>query len=377
MFSLFLLYCLLAFIIHLLVRHFFKKRNFVDIPDGVKKKHKNEITISGGLSFGICFALFFSCSFLLIFYDLTSFFKIELPLEGFGALGSFPYVSFFWLLFLSLVLLAICLIDDLIDLPVWIRLFAQVSCTILMIQFGDMNLLNLGAIFGGNVVILPNYLGFIFTIFCVVGIINAFNWIDGIDGFFSFQVILALIGLSAMGAAGFTLAHFSFLAALLPYSLMNIGLLGNKFKVFIGDHGAMMIGFFLACSFILLTQDPVNADESKAHPVNALWCVGLVLLNAFRVIWKRLIKKMSIFNSDREHIHHYFLDLGFSSKATLFIVCSISLVISAIGAIINYLDLPEWFSLMAFVSILFFWAFISRYASSIIKPPRESLQSSK
>jgi UDP-GlcNAc:undecaprenyl-phosphate GlcNAc-1-phosphate transferase len=246
-----------------------------------------------------------------------------------------------------------------------------------MIQFGDMNLLNLGAIFGGNVVILPNYLGFIFTIFCVVGIINAFNWIDGIDGFFSFQVILALIGLSAMGAAGFTLAHFSFLAALLPYSLMNIGLLGNKFKVFIGDHGAMMIGFFLACSFILLTQDQVNADESKAHPVNALWCVGLVLLNAFRVIWKRLIKKISIFNSDREHIHHYFLDLGFSSKATLFIVCSISLVISAIGAIINYLDLPEWFSLMAFVSILFFWAFISRYASSIIKPPRESLQSSK
>jgi UDP-N-acetylmuramyl pentapeptide phosphotransferase/UDP-N-acetylglucosamine-1-phosphate transferase len=144
MFSLFLLYCLLAFIIHLLVRHFFKKRNFVDIPDGVKKKHKNEITISGGLSFGICFALFFSCSFLLIFYDLTSFFKIELPLEGFGALGSFPYVSFFWLLFLSLVLLAICLIDDLINLPVWIRLFAQISCTILMIQFGDMNLLNLG-----------------------------------------------------------------------------------------------------------------------------------------------------------------------------------------------------------------------------------------
>ena len=376
MFSIFLLYFLVAFIIHLLVRHFFKKRNFVDIPDGIKKKHKDEIPISGGLSFGICFALFFSCSYLLVFYDLTSLFGFDLPSEGFGSLG-FPYVSFFWLLFLSLVLLAICLIDDLITLPVWIRLFSQISCAILVIQLGNINLLNLGAIFGGNDIVFPNYIAFIFTVFCIVGITNAFNWIDGIDGFFSFQVILALIGLSIMGKAGFTLAHYSLLAALLPYSLMNIGLLGKKFKVFIGDHGAMMIGFFLACSFILVTQYSLNTNELGGRPVNALWCVGLVLLNAFRVIWKRSIKKLSIFNSDREHIHHYFLDLGYSDNVTLAIVCLISLAIASLGGIIYFLGLPEWFSLMAFVSILFFWAFLSKYASSISKSQQESLQSSK
>ena len=376
MFSIFLLYFLVAFIIHLLVRHFFKKRNFVDIPDGVKKKHKDEIPISGGLSFGICFALFFSCSYLLVFYDLTSLFGFDLPSGGFGSL-EFPYVSFFWLLFLSLVLLAICLIDDLITLPVWIRLFSQISCAILVIQLGNINLLNLGGIFGGNDIVLPNYIAFIFTVFCIVGITNAFNWIDGIDGFFSFQVILALIGLSIMGKAGFTLAHYSLLAALLPYSLMNIGLLGKKFKVFIGDHGAMMIGFFLACSFILVTQYSLNTNELGGRPVNALWCVGLVLLNAFRVIWKRSIKKLSIFNSDREHIHHYFLDLGYSDNVTLAIVCLISLAIASLGGIIYFLGLPEWFSLMAFVSILFFWAFLSKYASSISKSQQESLQSSK
>ena len=103
----------------------------------------------------------------------------------------------------------ICLIDDLITLPVWVRLFAQVSCT------------NLGAIFGGNDLVLPSYLAFLFTIFCVVGITNAFNWIDGIDGFFSFQVLLALVGLIIIGRGGFTLAHLSLLAALLPYSIMH------------------------------------------------------------------------------------------------------------------------------------------------------------
>ena len=376
MFSLFLLYSLLGFIIHLLIRHFFKKRNFVDVPDGFKKKHESSVPISGGLSFGICFSLFFSGSFLLSFFNFTPYFDIQIPAEGFGSLESFPYVSFFWLLFLSLVLLMICLIDDLISLPVWVRLFSQVSCTILMIQLANMNLINLGAIFGGNDLILPNYLAFLFTIFCVVGITNAFNWIDGIDGFFSFQVLIALIGLAIIGRAGFTLAHLSLLAALLPYSLMNLGLFGKKFKVFIGDHGAMMIGFFLACSFIFLTQDPLNEYESHARPVEALWCVGLVLLNAFRVIWKRFIKKLSIFSSDREHIHHYFLDQGYSNRQTLLIVCFISFSISAFGLLLFFLNAPEWLSLLIFMSILIIWSWISKIASQKTKI-LESPQSSK
>ena len=372
----FLLFSLLGFIIHLLVRHFFKKRNFVDIPDGFKKKHESAVPISGGLSFAICFTLFFSCSFLLSFFNLIPYFDIQIPAEGFGSLNSFPYVSFFWLLFLSLVLLMICLIDDLINLPVWVRLFSQVSCTILMIQLANMNLINLGAIFGGNDLILPNYLAFLFTIFCVVGITNAFNWIDGIDGFFSFQVLLALIGLAIIGRAGFTLAHLSLLAALLPYSLMNLGLFGRKFKVFIGDHGAMMIGFFLACSFIFLTQDPLNEYESHARPVEALWCVGLVLLNAFRVIWKRFIKNLSIFSSDREHIHHYFLDQGYSNRKTLLIVCAISFSISAFGLLLFFLNTPEWLSLLIFMSILIIWSWASNFASRKTKI-LESPQSSK
>ena len=67
MFSLFLLFLLVGFIIHLLFRHFFKKRNFVDAPDGVKKQHEMTVPISGGLSFGLSYYLFvFVC--LLIFY---------------------------------------------------------------------------------------------------------------------------------------------------------------------------------------------------------------------------------------------------------------------------------------------------------------------
>ena len=47
MFSFFLLFLLVGFIIHLLIRHFFKKRNFVDSPDGIKKQHEIAVPISG------------------------------------------------------------------------------------------------------------------------------------------------------------------------------------------------------------------------------------------------------------------------------------------------------------------------------------------
>ena len=374
MFSLFLLYILIGFIIHLLVRHYFKKKNFVDAPDGIKKKHKFAVPISGGLSFGICWTLFFLVTYIIFYNGLGSIFGIELARNGDVSNYAFPLYAL--LTFLSLVMLSICLIDDLIDLPVWVRLFTQISCAVLMIELGGMNLLNLGALFGFEDIVLSYYLGFVFTIFCVVGITNAFNWIDGIDGFFSFQVFLACIGISLI-SNNFSLALMAFLCALVPYTIMNLGLMGKKFKVFIGDHGAMMIGFFIACNFVLVTQDPYDVREVEVRPVDALWCVGLVLLNALRVIWIRLTKKLSIFNSDREHIHHYFLDLGYSSNTTLVIVCSLSLAITSLGGIIFFFGLPEWFSLMAFVSILFFWAFLSRYASSIIKSPQESLQSSK
>jgi UDP-GlcNAc:undecaprenyl-phosphate GlcNAc-1-phosphate transferase len=374
LFSLFLLYLLIGFIVHLIVRHIFKKRNFVDIPDGIKKKHELAVPISGGLSFAICWVFYFSFTFLILFYELGDIFGIEFIRNEDPSKFAFPIYAL--LTFLSLVLLSICLIDDLINLPIWVRLFTQISCAVLMIELGGMNLLNLGPLFGFEDIILPYYLGFVFTIFCVVGLTNAFNWIDGIDGFFSFQVFLSCIGISIL-SNNLNIATLAFLCALLPYTIMNLGLMGKKFKVFIGDHGAMMIGFFLGCNFVLITQDSYDLREVDVRPVDALWCVGLVLLNALRVIWKRFNKKLSIFNSDREHIHHYFLDQGYSDKSTLAIVCALSLAISSLGWIICYLGLPEWFSLMMFISILFFWVFIGKFTNSISKSPQESLRSSK
>ena len=374
MFSFFLLFLLVGFIIHLLIRHFFKKRNFVDSPDGIKKQHEVAVPISGGLSFGLSYYLFVFASLLIFYFEFNNFFNIQLSVSGYGA--NFPFLSFLILLLLSLVLLIICLIDDLISLPVWVRLFTQISCSVLFIQLGGVSLINLGSLLGGGEIILQESIAFIFTIFCIVGVTNAFNWIDGIDGFLSSQVLLAIMGMIILSGR-ITIFHIAFFSAIFPYIVMNLGLLGDKFKVFIGDHGAMMIGFLIAGSLVFLSQANEGFYVDGIRPVDALWCIGLVLLNAFRVIWKRLIKKTSIFSSDREHIHHYFLDLGYSSGKTLIIVSSIGLIIFSLGIVLALLEAPEWISFLTFVGIFLFWSFFSKSIYNKLMKRQESLQSSK
>ena len=374
MFSFFLLFLLVGFIIHLLIRNFFKKRNFVDAPDGVKKQHKIAVPISGGLSFGLSYYLFVFVCLLIFYFDLSDSLNIQLPVIGYGS--NFPFFSFIILLLLSFILLIICLIDDLIGLPVWVRLFAQISCSVLFLQLGGVSLINLGSLLGGGEIILQEYVAFIFTIFCIVGVTNAINWIDGIDGFFGSQVFLAIIGMMILSGR-ISVFHVAFLSAISPYLVMNLGLLGDKFKVFIGDHGAMMIGFLIAGSLVLLSQATEGIYVEGIRPVDALWCIGLVLLNAFRVIWKRLIKKTSIFSSDREHIHHYFLDLGYSSGRTLIIVTSVSLIIFSVGIVFAILKVPEWISLLTLLGIFLFWNFFSKSIYSKLMKQQESLQSSK
>ena len=374
MFSLFLLFLLVGSIIHLLIRHLFKKRNFVDAPDGVKKQHKQAVPISGGLSFGLSYYLFVFACLLIFYFDLNNSLNIRLPVIGYGP--NFPFFSFIILLLLSFVLLIISLIDDLISLPVWVRLFTQISCSVLFIQLGGISLINLGSLLGSEEIILQEYVAFIFTIFCIVGVTNAFNWIDGIDGFFGSQVLLAIMGMMILSGR-ISVFHIAFLSAMTPYFVMNLGLLGDKFKVFIGDHGAMMIGFLIAGSYVLLSQATEGTYVEGIRPVDALWCIGLVLINAFRVIWKRLIKKTSIFSSDREHIHHYFLDLGYSSGKTLIIVSFISLIIFSLGIVLALLEAPEWISLSTFLGIFLFWNFFSKSIYNKLMKQQESLQSSK
>ena len=96
--------------------------------------------------------------------------------------------------------------------------------------------------------------------------------------------------------------------------MMNLSFFGKKNRVFMGDHGSMAIGYTAA--WFLISA----AEFEVISPMTAPWLIALVLLNALRVMFKRALLGVSLYRSDREHIHHFFLDNGFSKGQSLIIV---------------------------------------------------------
>ncbi|MDO1708282.1 undecaprenyl-phosphate alpha-N-acetylglucosaminyl 1-phosphate transferase, partial [Escherichia coli] len=89
--------------------------------------------------------------------------------------------------------------------------------------------------------------------------------------------LLGELSCVSFGALGFLLYQngnyglafwcFAFIAAILPYIFLNLGVLGRRFKVFMGDSGSTLIGFTIIWILVESTQEagrPIN-------PVTALW----------------------------------------------------------------------------------------------------------
>ena len=189
-----------------------------------------------------------------------------------------------------------------------------------MIYIPHIQLSNVGDIFGFGSIDL-GVLSPLITVLAVIGAINAFNMMDGIDGLLGSQAIITLsgVGLLAMqnNTAGLAYLSVAFIAALLPYVLMNLGVFGIKRKVFMGDAGSMMIGFTVI--WLLLETSQVTAEHSL-RPITALWLVALPLMDMVTVMCKRILRGDSPFKPDREHLHHILQRLGLSSRQALMVI---------------------------------------------------------
>jgi UDP-GlcNAc:undecaprenyl-phosphate GlcNAc-1-phosphate transferase len=120
--------------------------------------------------------------------------------------------------------------------------------------------------------------------------------VDGIDGLLGGLVLrlFAAIGIILWFDGQYSLAMwcFAMIAAILPYILLNLGALGRRYKVFMGDAGSTMIGFTII--WILL-----ETTQGKTHPISpvtALWIIAIPLMDMVAIMYRRLRKGMSPFS---------------------------------------------------------------------------------
>lgn len=134
---------------------------------------------------------------------------------------------------------------------------------------------------------------------------------------------------------------------MIPYILMNLGLVGHKRKVFMGDAGSMMIGFTVIWLLIGASQAEGNP---MIRPVTALWLIAVPLMDMVSIMIRRVKQGKSPFKPDRDHLHHICQRLGLSSLQTLGLICFIASVFAGIGILGEILLLPEYIMFYSFIA---------------------------
>jgi UDP-GlcNAc:undecaprenyl-phosphate/decaprenyl-phosphate GlcNAc-1-phosphate transferase len=198
--------------------------------------------------------------------------------------------------------------DDKVSLPAWLKLIGQIAATGILILSGvQVQALHQPVL---NIAV---------TMLWVVGITNATNFLDNMDGLSG--------GVTAVAATFFLL-----LAAMSHQYLVGIlaaGLLGaclgfliynaNPASIFMGDSGALFLGFTLAAVGIKL-RFPDNVDfVTWMVPVLVL---GLPIFDTTLVTLSRLRRGLNpLTTPGKDHTSHRLVALGFTQREAVLMLC--------------------------------------------------------
>lgn len=202
------------------------------------------------------------------------------------------------------------LADDLLQLRAMHKMTAQVVAAAIVVgmgwQFHTLRLPVDGAFHLGA-------LSPLLSILWIVGVTNAINFIDGLDGLAA--GVVAIIGGSLMvlavlqGSPATVVVTSCIVGACLGFLRHN----RCPAKIYMGDSGALTLGFLLA-TISLRSTPSVKASAALAILVPVL-ALGLPVIDTLLVMWYRFLRGhrtvnrvARMFHADRAHLHHLLLD---------------------------------------------------------------------
>jgi UDP-GlcNAc:undecaprenyl-phosphate/decaprenyl-phosphate GlcNAc-1-phosphate transferase len=256
---------------------------------------------------------------------------------------AFRFSEVFGLLVGGFIVLGLGILDDHRELSPPAKLAGQIFAGgVLFLSGVQMSFFWLPGI--GTISVSPD-ISAILTILWIVLLTNAINYIDGLDGLAA--------GLTAIAAGGLffysTRLPEEFLgpdplAPLVAAALIGacIGFLPYNFnpaKIFMGDTGALPLGFFLAGATISMIgrfTGPGAAGGRLALPLIFTPVVFLALPvgNYVFVTLRRLITRQQLMVGERdEHIHYRLVYLGHSHRTAVLLMYGWAMLL-AVGLVI-------------------------------------------
>ncbi len=274
-----------------------KAKNLHDDP-GHRKVHAESVPNLGGLA--IFCSLIFSTS---LFVDNSIF------------------ASWNYILASLIIVFAIGLKDDIIAISPSKKFLAQILAAGIIFFFTDIHLDNMYGIF--TITTIPYIASCILTIITIIVITNSFNLIDGIDGLAGLtgMLVTSVLGFLffQMGETGISLVSFAIAGCCLGFLFFNY----SPAKIFMGDTGALVIGFMIAVLSIhfiqvnrLYTLNKYDFINIVSAPALMMAILIVPLFDTLRIFIIRIINVDSPFKADSNHIHHRLVKLGLGHAAT-------------------------------------------------------------
>jgi UDP-GlcNAc:undecaprenyl-phosphate/decaprenyl-phosphate GlcNAc-1-phosphate transferase len=197
-------------------------------------------------------------------------------------------------------------IDDFRGLPWWAKLSGQLAAGGVAVGFGVT--VDRFTFPGLGSQELPEWVAGGATLVWVVAIMNMVNFLDGMDGLAA--GVCAIAG-STFAVIGLSLGAPD--AALLSAIVAGacFGFLHHNFypaRIFMGDSGALLLGFLLATVSI----EGLVKTAALATLVLPLLVLAIPIIDTSFVFAKRLKYRQPLYEADRTHLHHRFMNIGFS-----------------------------------------------------------------
>ena len=186
------------------------------------------------------------------------------------------------------------------------------------------------------------------TFIWIIGMTNAVNLIDGLDG-----LAAGVASICAMALMVLCILSGSPTAVVLSAALAGscLGFLPRNFspaEVFMGDTGALFLGYVLAVTSII----GVFKFYAMLSVVIVFFALALPIFDTLFAMARRALNGKPIMGADRGHLHHRLIDSGLSTPKTVVMLYILSIVTGMIAIAIAVADFLALFVVIVFAVAL-------------------------
>jgi len=304
---LFLVAMSISALVYPLVLSYAKRHNIVDNPNA-RKLQRVPVPVLGGVV--VYAGILAGCLVLFLFMKETFL------LWGLAGMS---------------IMLIVGIIDDIKNLSAMLRFVLEILMVSVFIAMTGVYWDDFHGMWG--IYELSPWLAIPLSVITGVGVINSVNLIDGVDGYSSGYSMLAcgcfaLIFQSVWSPTMVCMAVIV-VGALLPFFMHNV--FGVRSKMFIGDGGALMLGMLMVMFLFFAISSKTNCSQLEERNMSLVGlCFAVISIPVFdtlRVMLMRMLRGKSPFRPDKTHLHHLYIDMGFSHLGAAFAILMMNMMI--------------------------------------------------